>query len=288
MSLFIRYCFFLSALALGLVGSGCSSQKAQELANSAVDAVAKHKYEQASTLLKEAISVEPTNSEFYFMLGTVYKNQGRQKEAAMAFEQAAKQKPSATAYYEAALASISQNLTKEAEDFLKQAASLAGNKPDLYAKIKFHQGKIALSEKSFDKADAFFREAIKTDSNFHPPLLELANMYLSEGLFKEAAAVYELATLAVPEGDIFLRWGTALRRCQKYDEAIAAFNKANEAKNRSPFAYHFLAMTYESKGDLAKALDSYRLFGKEGLSPTLSEQNRFKIASLENSIKKKS
>lgn len=268
--------------------SSCSSEKAQELANSAVDAASQNKYGQAETLLKEAIVLDPNNSDLYKNLGMVYKTQAKYSEAANMFELSAKIKPAAKSYYEAGLAYKAQNKLLEALSCVEKALlaiQSSGEKTEkkddnLLAKIEFLKGTLAYARKDFTVADSAFRAAIKADSSLHPALLELGRLYYNEGHFCAAAKVYEVANTVLTDGDVFLQQGISWRRCKNYDKSIVALEKAAKATPRTPYALHHLGLTYECKGDTQKAIESYELFGAQGLSPELRDANMAKIKEL--------
>jgi TolB-like protein/Tfp pilus assembly protein PilF len=140
----------------------------------------------------------------------------------------------------------------------------------LRGQYEFHQAESSLAADAYDRADAFYREALARDPNFAEGAAELARNRLSRHWFVSPLAPAELEevkslidrALALapnsPEAHfalgLFFYWGH-----RQYENALAEFNRTLELQPNNADARAFCAWVYRRRGEWERSLaDSQR------------------------------
>src|SRR5215475_8544730 len=140
----------------------------------------------------------------------------------------------------------------------------------LRGQYEFHQAESSLAADAYDRADAFYRQALARDPDFAEAAAELARNRLSRHWFVSPLAQAELGevkslidrALALapnsPEAHfalgLFFYWGH-----RQYDNALAEFNRTLELQPNNADARAFCAWVYRRRGEWARSLaDSQR------------------------------
>ena len=140
----------------------------------------------------------------------------------------------------------------------------------LRGQYEFHQAESSLAADAYDRADAFYRQALARDPNFAEAAAELACSRLSRHWFVSPLAPAELEevkslidrALALapnsPEAHsalgLFLYWGH-----RQYENALAEFNRTLELQPNNADARAFCAWVYRRRGEWERSLaDSQR------------------------------
>ena len=140
----------------------------------------------------------------------------------------------------------------------------------LRGQYEFHQAESSLAADAYDRADAFYRQALARDPNFAEAAAELARNRLSRHWFVSPLAPAELEevkslidrALALapnsPEAHfalgLFFYWGH-----RQYDNALAEFNRTLELQPNNADARAFCAWVYRRRGEWERSLaDSQR------------------------------
>jgi TolB-like protein/Flp pilus assembly protein TadD len=140
----------------------------------------------------------------------------------------------------------------------------------LRGEYEFHQAESSLAPDAYDRADAFYRDALARDPNFGEAAAELARSRLSRHWFVSPLAPAELEevkslidrSLALtpnsPEAHcalgLFFYWGH-----RQYEMALAEFNRTLELQPNSADARTYCAWVYRRRGEWARSLaDSQR------------------------------
>jgi TolB-like protein/Tfp pilus assembly protein PilF len=140
----------------------------------------------------------------------------------------------------------------------------------LRGQYEFHQAESSLIAAGYDRADAFYQQALARDPNFAEAAAELARSRLSRHWFVSPLAPAELAevkslierALALapnsPEAHfalgLFFYWGH-----RQYENALAEFNRTLELQPNNADARAFCAWVYRRRGEWERSLaDSQR------------------------------
>ena len=140
----------------------------------------------------------------------------------------------------------------------------------LRGQYEFHQAESSLAADDYDRADAFYRQALAVDPNFAEAAAELARNRLSRHWFVSPLAPAELEevkslidralTLAPnsPEAHfalgLFFYWGH-----RQYENALAEFNRTLELQPNNADARAYSAWVYRRRGEWERSLaDSQR------------------------------
>ena len=140
----------------------------------------------------------------------------------------------------------------------------------LRGQYEFHQAESTLAADAYDRADAFYRQALAIDPNFAEAAAELARNRLSRHWFVSPLAPAELEevkslidrALALapnsPEAHfalgLFFYWGH-----RQYENALAEFNRTLELQPNNADARAFCAWVYRRRGEWERSLaDSQR------------------------------
>jgi TolB-like protein/Tfp pilus assembly protein PilF len=140
----------------------------------------------------------------------------------------------------------------------------------LRGQYEFHQAESSLIAAGYDRADAFYQQALARDPKFAEAAAELARSRLSRHWFVSPLAPAELAevkslierALALapnsPEAHfalgLFFYWGH-----RQYENALAEFNRTLELQPNNADARAFCAWVYRRRGEWERSLaDSQR------------------------------
>jgi TolB-like protein/Tfp pilus assembly protein PilF len=135
----------------------------------------------------------------------------------------------------------------------------------LRGQYEFHQAERSLAADAYDRADAFYRQALARDPNFAEAAAELARSRLSRHWFVSPLAPAELEevkslidrALALaansPEAHfalgLFFYWGH-----RQYEMALAEFNRTLELQPNNADALAYCAYVYRRRGEWERSL----------------------------------
>jgi len=140
----------------------------------------------------------------------------------------------------------------------------------LRGQYEFHQAQSSLSADAYDRADAFYRQALARDPNFAEAAAELARNRLSRHWFvsplapaelEEVKSLIDRALVLAPNSPeahfalgLFFYWGH-----RQYENALAEFNRTLELQPNNADARAFCAWVYRRRGEWERSLaDSQR------------------------------
>jgi tetratricopeptide (TPR) repeat protein len=139
----------------------------------------------------------------------------------------------------------------------------------LRGEYEFHQAESSLAADAYDRADAFYRQALARDPNFAGAAAELARSRLSRHWFVSPLAPAELEevrslvdrALALapnsPEAHfalgLFFYWGH-----RQYDNALAEFNRTLALQPNNADARAYCAWVYRRRGEWERSLADSR------------------------------
>jgi TolB-like protein/Flp pilus assembly protein TadD len=140
----------------------------------------------------------------------------------------------------------------------------------LRGQYEFHQAESSLAADAYDRADAFYRQALALDPNFAEAAAELARNRLSRHWFvsplapaglEEVKALIDRALALAPNSPeahfalgLLFYWGH-----RQYENALAEFNRTLELQPNNADARAFCAWVYRRRGEWERSLaDSQR------------------------------
>jgi tetratricopeptide (TPR) repeat protein len=149
---------------------------------------------------------------------------------------------------------------------------------DLYLRgeYEFHQAESVLASDAYDRADAFYREALARDPNFAQAGAELARSRLYRHWYISALTAPELEevksiidralTLAPNSPEAHLALGSFFYYGHhQYENALAEFNRTLELQPNNALAREYCAWVYRRRGEWERSLADAQQ--AEGLDP---------------------
>jgi TolB-like protein/Tfp pilus assembly protein PilF len=167
---------------------------------------------------------------------------------------------------------LKANLSRSESHVLAAARTENTEAYDLFLRgqYEFHQAASSLAADAYDRADAFYRQALALDPNFAEAAAELARNRLSRHWFisplapaelEEVKALIDRALALAPNSPeahfalgLFFYWGH-----RQYENALAEFNRTLELQPNNADARAFCAWVYRRRGEWERSLaDSKR------------------------------
>src|SRR6476646_1712081 len=135
----------------------------------------------------------------------------------------------------------------------------------LRGQYEFHQAESSLAADAYDRADAFYRQALARDPNFAEAAAELARNRLSRHWFvsplapaelEEVKSLIDRALVVAPNSPeahsalgLFYYWGH-----RQYEMALAEFNRTLELQPNNALARQNCAAVYRRRGEWERSL----------------------------------
>jgi TolB-like protein len=163
---------------------------------------------------------------------------------------------------------LKANLSETESHVLSAARTENTDAYDLFLRgqYEFHQAESSLAPDAYDRADAFYRQALALDPNFAEAAAELARSRLSRHWFvsplapaglEEVKSLIDRALELAPNSPeahfalgLFFYWGH-----RQYEDALAEFNRTLELQPNSADARAFCAWVYRRRGEWKRSLD---------------------------------
>ncbi len=166
---------------------------------------------------------------------------------------------------------LQANLSPSESHVLASAETRDAEAYDLFLRgeYEFHQAESSLAAGAYDRADAFYRQALARDPNFAEAAGELARSRLSRHWYVSPLAPAELEevkslidrALALapnsPEAHfalgLFFYWGH-----RQYESALTEFNRTLELQPNNALARQFCASVYRRRGEWERSLADFQ------------------------------
>ena len=139
----------------------------------------------------------------------------------------------------------------------------------LRGEYEFRQAQNSFAADAFDRADAFYRQALARDPNFAMAAAELAYARLFRHWFLapltprelgEVKSIIDRALVVAPDSSeahfalgLFFYWGH-----RQYENALAEFNRARELQPNNALAREFCAYVYRRRGEWERSLAEFQ------------------------------
>jgi serine/threonine protein kinase/Tfp pilus assembly protein PilF len=139
----------------------------------------------------------------------------------------------------------------------------------LRAEYEFHQAESSVAAEAYDRADAFYRQALARDPNFAEATAELARCRLSRhwnvsplapAKLEEVKSIIDRALALAPNSPeahfalgLFFYWGH-----RQYENALAEFNRALELQPNNALARQYCAYVYRRRGEWERSVANFK------------------------------
>lgn len=125
------------------------------------------------------------------------------------------------------------------------------------------KGRTLYLKGELEGAEQALKDVAKKDTANYEAHYYLGRIYDDLQDFSKSAEEYGKSTVLNPDhSDSFLRWGLALLRDMKDEEAVAPLKQAVKQLPDSVPAHAYLAVAYENIGELKKAIGEYKTLAK--------------------------
>ncbi|MCA2743730.1 MAG: serine protease [Microcystis sp. M015S2] len=206
-------------------------------------------YEQALTVINQAISLFPNNPNSYNEKWGVLSRLKRYDEGLAAINQAIHLAPRAAWYYNRGILYYNQQKYELALADWNKAIEINPN----YAEAYSNRGILYSDQKKYELALADWNKAIELNRNFAGAYYNRGNLYYNQQKYDLALSDYNKAIEINPNyAGAYLNRGVLYEDLQKYDLALSDYSKAIEINPN-------LAEAYTNRGSLYYDLQKYDL-----------------------------
>ena len=162
---------------------------------------------------------------------------------------------------------LKANLSPGESDVLASAPTRDPEAHDLFLRgqYEFHQAQSTLATDAYDRADAFYRQALERDPNFAEAAAALIYSRLSRHWFvsplappelEEAKSIIDRALKVTPDSPelhfalgVFFYWGH-----RQYDKALVEFDRVLELQPNNAQARQFRGWIYRRRGEWERSI----------------------------------
>ena len=212
-------------------------------------------YQQAIRQAEEAIAQGRGAYDLYLLLGRARRSLNRPLEAARAFEQAARLRPTAEAL---TLEGVSWRMAGDllaAQVALTKARALDPRNADIPSQL----GLICLQQGMFSQAEGELTDALELHPDFVPALIGMGQLHEARKQWPEAIASFRRATAVAPDDPTtHLELGRALLATNKPAEAVRELEQAVRLAPQSAEALTALGAALSATGKRNQARDALR------------------------------
>ena len=228
------------------------------------------KVDQALSLARKNVLLEPSDGYGHYLLGLSYKELGHFEKAKSGLEQAVELAPSfSDAYFQLGLLyRLDEKTFPQATENLKEAIEQGLTRPDVYKELGF----VLLKQGRYQEAVLQLKLALKDNPDFKEPYYLLADAYRKLGMKQEAASALERfqslrsaarkARNAAQEqqdrAQAYYQEGEDSLFQDQPGKAYSSFLKALQISPQMHSALHRLAQVDFLGGDVASAEDRIR------------------------------
>ncbi len=215
---------------------------------------ARENYEQALTVINQAISLVPNNPNSYNEKGGILSRLKRYDEGLAAITQAINLAPRAAWYVNRGILSRRQQKYKLALDDYNKAIELNPN----FAGAYNNRGNIYYYQQKYELALADFNKAIELDSKSAEAYNNRGVLYSEQKKYELALADYNQAIEINPNyAEAYYNRGLLYDNQKKYDLALSDYSKAIDINPNYAEAYYNRGGLYKDLGKYDLALSDY-------------------------------
>jgi tetratricopeptide (TPR) repeat protein len=219
-------------------------------ARKATEAFGAGKYLQAVQQSEAAIAQGRATYDVYLLLGRAQRQLGRATEAARAFAEAGRLRPSAEAAYQEGMAWRAAGETNQAQLAFSRARQLDPRN----AEIPYQLGLVCLEAGQLAQAEGELRDALALRPDDGATLVALGKVEIARKRLPEAVEYLRRATALTPrESAAHIELGRALLGMGRLPEATRELEQAAKLAPESAEAQTALGMAYHAGGRRAQA-----------------------------------
>jgi len=219
-------------------------------ARRATEAFGAGRYQQAAQQGEAAVREGRASYEVYLLLGRAYRQLGRAREAAAAFAEAGRLRPTAEAFYQEGMAWRAAGELARAQLSLSRARQLDPKN----AEIPLQLGLVCLDAGLLAQAEGELREALTLQPGDPLVLVALGRVEAARKHSAEAINYFRQAIGRDPShAEAQLELGRVLLAAGRLPEAIRALEQATKLAPTSAEAQTLLGVTYHASGRRSQA-----------------------------------
>jgi len=215
---------------------------------------ARENYEQALTVINQAISLVPNNPNYYNEKSSVLSELKRYDEGLAAINQAINLAPRAAWYVNRGSLYYNQQKYELALSDWNKAIDINPNFADAY----YNRGLLYSDQQKYELALADYNKAINLNPNFADAYNNRGNLYKNLQKYELALSDYSKAIDINPNfADAYYNRGLLYQDLQKYDLALSDYNKAIDINPNYAKAYYNRGILYQDLQKYDLALSDY-------------------------------
>ncbi len=215
---------------------------------------ARENYEQALTVINQAISLVPNNPNHYNEKSSVLSRLKRYDEGLAAITQAIELAPRAVWYGNRGNLYRDQQKYKLALDDYNKAIELNPNHAGAY----YNRGLLYSDQKKYDLALSDYDKAIEINPNYAEAYVNRGVLYRLQEKYELALADYDKAIELNPNDAVaYYNRGNLYKNLQKYDLALSDYSKAIDINPNYAEAYNNRGVLYRLQEKYELALADY-------------------------------
>jgi tetratricopeptide (TPR) repeat protein/S1-C subfamily serine protease len=215
---------------------------------------ARENYEQALTVINQAISLVPNNPNHYNEKSSVLSRLKRYDEGLAAITQAIELAPRAVWYGNRGNLYRDQQKYKLALDDYNKAIELNPNHAGAY----YNRGLLYSDQKKYDLALSDYDKAIEINPNYAEAYVNRGVLYRLQEKYELALADYDKAIELNPNDAVaYYNRGNLYKNLQKYDLALSDYSKAIDINPNYANAYNNRGVLYRLQEKYELALADY-------------------------------
>ena len=226
-----------------------------------------NKFDEARVHLEKALELNPEYAEGYCNLGLILLNNGEFSEAEENFQKSLSIDDNLVeAYYNLGCSLLERNDYEKALSFFKEVILREPDNAMTYLKMGF----CAQSLERMNDARVFFEEALRLQPDSLEAGAALSGLYVENRDYEKAEEVLRVNLVSHPdEVPLHYSLGLILKEQQKYESALAQFNKVVTLDENHPEGFYHLADCCGQLGFLKQAVPFFAKAYK--LDETFSE-----------------
>jgi tetratricopeptide (TPR) repeat protein len=245
----------LAVAVLAVIGLGQTRPAADEYLQRGLNAIRRHDFAEAESLIKTGLNIEPSSAIGYDLLGIASDGLGKQSEAEKCFRQALHLNPKfVAAHNDLARCLYRRGMVEPAVQEFQQALRLD---PRNFT-ANFNLGVISRDRKRYAEAVKYLEIAREMLPSDIATLLSLTDIYYRAGKAEKAALISrDLMQLRPDDPQVNFTLGTLLLEQQRYAEAAQCLEQARVAVPRNFELLHDLGQAYTHLGKYAEAEQAF-------------------------------
>jgi len=221
------------------------------------------KLDQAESIYKEILKVQPDNTTIYYNLGIICQDQQRSDEAVFYYKETLKINPNlADAYFNIAGILYSKGLFDDAISNYQRALELDPASADICNNL----GSVFKAKGQHKEAITYFQRALRADPNYDKAYNNLGIAFIDDGQPDKAISCFEKALQLNPQfvdarnnlAKAILNMAISFHDKGNHEQALTYYQKTLEINPILPEAYYNLGNFYREKRLLNDAMTNYQ------------------------------